>query len=53
MSLIVHSVHRQPIGTLDRQSADVEELQLTLGEGPCLDAYRFGAPVLMGDLAAL
>jgi hypothetical protein len=30
----------------------LEELQLTVGEGPCLDAYAGGAPVLVGDLAA-
>jgi hypothetical protein len=30
----------------------LEDLQLTAGEGPCLDAYRHGRPVLVGDLAA-
>lgn len=30
----------------------LEELQLTVGEGPCLDAYRDGLPVLAGDLVA-
>ncbi|RZT86789.1 hypothetical protein EV383_3687 [Pseudonocardia sediminis] len=28
----------------------LEALQLTAGEGPCLDAYASGAPVLVGDL---
>lgn len=51
LSLIVDGAHRQPISTFDGRSAEVEELQLTLGEGPCLDAYRFGVPVLVGDLA--
>jgi hypothetical protein len=35
----------------DDVSARVEELQLTLGEGPCVDAYSTGAPVLSADLA--
>ncbi|WP_436795558.1 GAF and ANTAR domain-containing protein [Actinospongicola halichondriae] len=35
-------------GTLD----GVDELQFTLGEGPCLDADRSARPVLEGDLAA-
>jgi ANTAR domain/GAF domain len=35
----------------DDVSARVEELQLTLGEGPCVDAYTTGAPVLSADLA--
>jgi hypothetical protein len=30
----------------------VEELQYTLGEGPCVDAWRTGTPVLEPDLAA-
>jgi hypothetical protein len=34
----------------DRVSAQVEELQLTLGEGPCLDAHASGGPVLSDDL---
>lgn len=29
----------------------LEDLQLTAGEGPCLDAHRAGTPVLVGDLA--
>jgi hypothetical protein len=30
----------------------LDELQLTAGEGPCLDAYLRGRPVLVGDLRA-
>lgn len=36
----------------DDASAVLEDLQLTLGEGPCLDAYAAGRPVLEPDLAA-
>jgi hypothetical protein len=32
-------------------SALIEELQYTLGEGPCVDAYRWDRPVLEPDLA--
>lgn len=31
-------------------SALIEELQFTLGEGPCIDAYRYDIPVLEPDL---
>lgn len=31
-------------------SARVEDLQLTLGEGPCIDAVESGAPVVVPDL---
>src|SRR5947208_14135799 len=33
-------------------SALIEELQYTLGEGPCVDAYHQDRPVLEPDLAA-
>ncbi|ALG06986.1 GAF and ANTAR domain-containing protein [Kibdelosporangium phytohabitans] len=33
-------------------SAGLEDLQLTVGEGPCLDAFASGGPVLVADLAA-
>ncbi len=31
-------------------SSEIEELQYTLGEGPCVDAYRTDTPVLVPDL---
>ena len=34
----------------DDVSARVEELQLTLGEGPCMDAHASSGPVLSADL---
>jgi GAF domain-containing protein len=34
----------------DPASALVSDLQLTLGEGPCVDAYSSGSPVLSADL---
>lgn len=42
-----------PVGsacTTDDVSALIEELQYTLGEGPCVDAYHQGEPVLEPDL---
>lgn len=43
-----------PLGsvcTANDMSALIEELQYTLGEGPCVDAHRLGRPVLEPDLA--
>lgn len=43
-----------PLGsvcTTDKVSAIIEELQYGLGEGPCVDAYHQGRPVLEPDLA--
>src|ERR1700761_4897895 len=32
------------------EAAELEELQFTLGEGPCPDALNSGSPVLVADL---
>ena len=33
------------------QSAEIADLQFSLAEGPCLEAYRSGLPVLVPDLS--
>src|SRR5687767_3193229 len=43
-----------PTGTIcstDEVSALIEQLQYTLGQGPCVDAYQYDRPVLEPDLA--
>lgn len=45
----------EPLGSFcssDAVSGLIEELQFTLGEGPCLDAHRSGRPVSEPDLAS-
>jgi hypothetical protein len=42
---------RVPLGMTDEVSALIEDLQYTLGEGPCVDAHRDDRPVLEPDLA--
>jgi hypothetical protein len=49
--LMVEDEHRGTFGSSDATSDVVEELQFTLGEGPCVDTYRSGRPVLEPDLA--
>jgi hypothetical protein len=39
------------IGVSDRVSEVVEQMEYTLGEGPCVSAYRTRAPVFDSDLA--
>lgn len=48
--LMVDDEHRGTLGTSDAAIAAVEELQFTLGEGPCVDAYRTSRPVSEPDL---
>jgi hypothetical protein len=43
-----------PAGTVavtDGSAGELEELQFSLGEGPCVDASRIGRPVLQPDVA--
>jgi hypothetical protein len=42
---------RGSVCTTNEVSARIEQLQYTLGEGPCIDAHRFQRPVLEPDLA--
>ncbi|WP_338897046.1 GAF and ANTAR domain-containing protein [Streptomyces sp. TG1A-60] len=41
-----------PLCSTDDVSEQLEELQLTLGEGPCVDAFLHGSAVLVPDLLA-
>jgi len=49
--LNVGDENRGTLHSSDAVSALIEELQYTLGEGPCVDAHRLGRPVLEPDLA--
>lgn len=44
--LMADGQHRGTVGASDAAIAVVEELQFTLGEGPCIDTFTSGAPVL-------
>ena len=46
------SMTGEPVHATDPRSAELEELQLTLGEGPCRDAADSDVPVLVADLAS-
>jgi len=48
---MVTDTNRAVVCSTDAVSARVEELQVTLGEGPCVDAVAGGGPVLIADLA--
>ena len=49
--IMIDGGHRGTLGSSDVTMGVVEELQFTLGEGPCLDAYRLGQPVFAPALA--
>lgn len=49
--IMVDGGHRGTLGSSDATMGVVEELQFTLGEGPCLDSYRLGQPVFEPELA--
>jgi len=45
-------VQQGSVAVTDDVAGVIEELQYTLGEGPCVDAYRLDHPVLEADLAS-
>jgi GAF domain-containing protein len=49
--LMSGDVPRGSVCSTNPVSALVEQLQYTLGEGPCVDAYNQGSPVFEPDLA--
>jgi hypothetical protein len=52
LMLVADGTSRGSVCTTDSISELIEDLQFTLGEGPCIDACRFGRSVLEPDLAA-
>jgi hypothetical protein len=52
MSAMSRTAASHPLCSTDDISERLEELQLTLGEGPCVDAFTHGEAVLTPDLRA-
>lgn len=52
ISVMPRAAHPATVAASDARTATVEDLQFTLGEGPCFDAYSTGRPVLVPDLSA-
>jgi len=52
LSVMSDSARRALVHATGRRAAELDELQFTLGEGPCADAFRSGSPVLVADLGA-
>src|SRR4051794_17327159 len=50
IAMVTAEGHRGVVCATDDVAAKIEELQLTLGEGPCIDAATALAPVLVPDL---
>jgi hypothetical protein len=53
IALVTAAGHRGVVCATNDISATIEDLQLTLGEGPCVDAAVTGSPVLLADLGQL
>ncbi|GAB3793646.1 GAF domain-containing protein [Nocardioides ungokensis] len=51
ISLLAHNGDASVLAASGPDTETVEQLQFTLGEGPCLDAFSLGRPVLTPDLA--
>jgi hypothetical protein len=53
VTVMASATARETIHATDGIAADLEELQLTLGEGPCMDTFAAGGPAMAVDLHAL
>jgi hypothetical protein len=51
ISVVTSSGNRGVVCSTDDVAAQIEDLQFTLGEGPCMDAVASGSPVLIPDLS--
>lgn len=52
LTIVVNAIVRETLHVTDRVAGELAELQLTVGEGPCVDSLAGGGPVLAGDLDA-
>jgi hypothetical protein len=52
VSVVVSPTVRETVHVTDRIAGEIEEWQLTLGQGPCLDTFIDGGPVLAVDLTS-
>lgn len=50
MCLVGGAEHQIIVHGTDRLAEELEDLQITLGEGPCIESVRTGVPVLVDDL---
>jgi hypothetical protein len=50
VSIVTSNGSREPMYATDEVAMRIERLQLTLGEGPCVDPSISGSPVLVPDL---
>jgi hypothetical protein len=52
VSVMVSPTVRESMHATDRVADELEEWQLTFGQGPCVDAFTDGGPVLAADLTS-
>jgi hypothetical protein len=52
IAMVTKAGNRGVVCATDDVSARIEELQFSLGEGPCVEAVTTGVPVLIADLLA-
>ena len=50
ITLMTDADHQEPVCASDRVASEIDELQFSLGEGPCWEVFGSGRPVLIPDL---
>lgn len=51
VAVMAHVNRREVVYASDEVANELEELQFSLGEGPCVEAFGTGRPVLVADLS--
>jgi hypothetical protein len=52
VTVMVSPTVRDTVHATDRVAGELEEWQLTFGQGPCVDAFAEGGPVMVADLGS-
>lgn len=52
VALMSSAMNRHAVYATDRIAREADDLQFELGEGPCIDAFLSGGPILADDLTA-
>jgi hypothetical protein len=53
ITMMAGAAYQEPIWASDDVARELDELQFSLGEGPCVEAFTERRPVLVADLAEL
>ncbi|MCI2423340.1 GAF and ANTAR domain-containing protein [Saccharopolyspora sp. K220] len=51
ITMMTDAYRQEPLCATDELASELDQLQFSLGEGPCVEALTSGSPVLVSDMA--